>query len=159
MTGEQLETEIFIGPTYYMRLTHMVKDKINYRAKGPRTSLTRQTVGGRANDGGLRIGEMERDCIISHGATAFLRDSMLKRGDHFYMAVCNNSGMLAIYNESQNIFFSPSIDGPIKFVGSLNSDKINIKNISKYGRDFSIVKVPYCFKLLMQELQVMNVQI
>ena len=54
MTGEQLETEIYIGPTYYLRLKHMPKDKINYRARGPRDQLTRQTVAGRANDGGLR---------------------------------------------------------------------------------------------------------
>ena len=80
-TGEQLESEIFIGPTYYMRLKHMVKDKINHRARGPRTLLTRQTVQGRANDGGLRIGEMERDGILAHGATNFLQESMLVRGD------------------------------------------------------------------------------
>ena len=61
MTGEQLETEIYFGPTYYLRLKHMVKDKINYRARGPRTVLTRQTVQGRSNNGGLRIGEMDLD--------------------------------------------------------------------------------------------------
>ena len=60
MTGEQLEADIYIGPTYYLRLKHMPKDKINYRARGPRQVLTRQTVGGRANNGGLRIGEMGR---------------------------------------------------------------------------------------------------
>ena len=66
---------------------------------------------------------------------------------------------LAIYNKSNNIFLSPDVDGPIEFTGSLNDDKnLNIKNVSKFGRDFSIVQVPYCFKLLMQELQVMNVQ-
>ena len=80
-TGEQMQSEIFIGPTYYMRLKHMVKDKINYRARGPRTVLTRQTVQGRANDGGLRVGEMERDGLIAHGITNFLNESMLIRGD------------------------------------------------------------------------------
>ena len=106
-TGEQMQSDIFMGPTYYMRLKHMVKDKINYRARGPRTVLTRQTVQGRANDGGLRIGEMERDGIIGHGAANFLQESMLVRGDEYYMAVCNVTGMLAIYNDSLKIFMSP----------------------------------------------------
>jgi DNA-directed RNA polymerase II subunit RPB2 len=156
-TGEQLQSEIFIGPTYYMRLKHMVKDKINYRAQGPRTVLTRQTVGGRANDGGLRIGEMERDGLIAHGLTKFLQDSLLVRGDEYYMAVCNKSGTIAIYNESYNLFLSPFADGPIKFNGTL-TDKMNIENVSKYGRSFSILRIPYAFKLLIQELQCMNIQ-
>ena len=104
-SGEQLHMELFIGPCYYMRLKHMVKDKINYRAQGPRTVLTRQTVQGRANDGGLRIGEMERDCIIAHGATQFLKESMLKRGDEYFVAICNNTGTIAIYNESKKLIF------------------------------------------------------
>ena len=156
-TGEQLQSEIFIGPTYYMRLKHMVKDKINYRAQGPRTVLTRQTVGGRANDGGLRIGEMERDGLIAHGVTKFLQESMLIRGDEYFMAVCNKSGTIAIYNESYNLFLSPFADGPIKFNGTL-TDKMNIENVSKYGRSFSILRIPYAFKLLIQELQMMNIQ-
>jgi DNA-directed RNA polymerase beta subunit len=156
-TGEQLNMELFIGPCYYMRLKHMVKDKINYRAQGPRTVLTRQTVQGRANDGGLRIGEMERDCIIAHGATNFLQESMLKRGDDYYMAICNNTGTIAIYNESRNIFISPFADGPIKFNTNIDGEQ-NIEVVTKYGRTFSIVRVPYAFKLLMQELQVMNIQ-
>ena len=158
MTGEQVESEIYMGPTYYMRLKHMVKDKINYRAQGPRTTLTRQTVQGRANDGGLRIGEMERDGIIAHGATAFLQESMLVRGDMFYMAVCNKTGMISIYNETNNLFLSPMADGPIKFTETLDN-KLKIENLSKFGRDFSIIKVPYAFKLLMQELSCMNVQL
>ncbi len=157
ITGHQLDANIFIGPTYYMRLKHMVKDKINYRAQGPRTLLTRQTVQGRANDGGLRIGEMERDGIIAHGATRFLQESLMVRGDDYYMAVCNQTGTIAIYNSALNLFLSPLIDGPIKFTGTLDN-KMNIENVSRYGRSFSIVRVPYCFKLLMQELQTMNIQ-
>ena len=156
-TGEQISMEFFVGPCYYMRLKHMVKDKINYRAQGPRTSLTRQTVQGRANDGGLRIGEMERDSIISHGASCFLKESMLKRGDDYYIAICNNSGTIAIYNESKNVFISPFADGPLKFSETIENS-MNLQIISKYGKSFSIVRVPYSFKLLMQELQVMNIQ-
>ena len=155
-TGEQIEMEMFIGPCYYMRLKHMVKDKINYRAQGPRTALTRQTVQGRANDGGLRIGEMERDSLISHGVTKFINESMLKRGDEYYVAICNTTGTIAIYNESKDIFISPYADGPIKF--NENTDSHNIEVITKYGRSFSIIRVPYCFKLLLHELQVMNIQ-
>jgi hypothetical protein len=156
-SGEQLNMEFFIGPCYYMRLKHMVKDKINYRAQGPRTALTRQTVQGRANDGGLRIGEMERDGIIAHGATAFLKESMLTRGDDYYIAICNTTGTIAIYNESKNIFISPFADGPLKFSENFENS-MNLEVISKYGKSFSIVRVPYCFKLLIHELQVMNIQ-
>ena len=157
MTGEQLETEIYFGPTFYLRLKHMVKDKINYRARGPRTVLTRQTVQGRANDGGLRIGEMDRDAILAHGMTNFMYESMMERGDKYYMAICNQSGTIAVYNESRNIFLSPMTDGPLQFTENLEGG-LNIVPVSKYGRDFSIVKVPYAFKLLYQELQAMNVQ-
>jgi DNA-directed RNA polymerase II subunit RPB2 len=156
-TGEQLETSIYFGPTYYLRLKHMPKDKINYRARGPRTVLTRQTVHGRANNGGLRIGEMDRDCLIAHGMSEFMNDSMMNRGDHFSLAVCNKTGCVAIYNKSKNIFLSPSVDGPLKF--NINhEDKMNVINVSKHGRDFSIVEMPYCFKLLMQELKTMNIE-
>jgi DNA-directed RNA polymerase II subunit RPB2 len=155
-TGEQLEADIFMGPTYYMRLKHMVKDKINYRARGPRTVLTRQTVQGRANDGGGRVGEMERDCIVSHGMSAFLNDSMMNRGDEYYMAVCNQTGSIAIYNETKNIFLSPMADGPLQFKGGIDGN-LEVKNVSRYGRNFSVVRVPYAFKLLLHELQTMNI--
>ena len=157
MTGEQLQSDIYIGPTYYMRLKHMVKDKINYRARGPNTALTRQPVQGRANDGGLRIGEMERDGVLAHGMSYFLNESFLVRADEYYIAVCNKTGGIAVYNKFKNLFLSPQADGPIHF--HTNPDgSMNIQNISKFGRSFSILRVPYSFKLLLQELQVMNVQ-
>jgi DNA-directed RNA polymerase II subunit RPB2 len=158
MTGEQIEGEIFTGPTYYMRLKHMVKDKINFRALGPRTALTKQPVSGRANDGGLRIGEMERDSVASHGIVNFLTESMMERGDKYYMAVCNTTGLLAIYNPSKNLFMSPMADGPLKFVGSLDGKEMHIENVTRFGRNFSVISVPYSFKLLIQELQTINVQ-
>lgn len=159
MTGEQIETEVFFGPTYYMRLKHMVKDKINYRALGPRTALTKQAVHGRANDGGLRIGEMERDSVLAHGITNFMTESMMERGDKYHIAVCNNTGMLAIYNPSKNLFMSPMADGPIQFVGSLDGKEMYIENVTKYGRNFSVVSIPYTMKLLIQELQCANIQV
>jgi hypothetical protein len=159
MTGEQLISDIYIGPTYYMRLKHMVKDKINYRARGPNTVLTRQPVQGRANDGGLRIGEMERDGVLAHGMSYFLNESFMVRGEKsdFYIAVCNKTGSIAIYNEAKNLFLSPFADGPINF--TMNPDgSQSIKNLSRFGRSFSVLKVPYSLKLLIQELQIMNIQ-
>ena len=157
MNGLQIQSDIYIGPTYYMRLKHMVKDKINYRATGPRTNLTRQTVQGRANDGGLRIGEMERDGVLAHGMSYFLNESFMIRGDEYYMAVCNKTGAIAIYNEDKKLFLSPFADGPVNF--HTNPDgSLNIKNISKFGRSFSLLRIPYSFKLLIQELQTMNIQ-
>ena len=125
-SGDQLEMEIFIGPTYYMRLKHMAKDKINYRAQGPVTAMTKQPVSGRANDGGLRIGEMERDSLISHGVSDFLRESMMERSDKYRMAVCNKTGMMAIYNPDKKLFISPMVDGPIKFSGSIDGNNMKI---------------------------------
>jgi len=135
----------------------MVKDKINHRPTGRVNQLTKQPVAGRANDGGLRIGEMERDGVISHGATEFLRESMMERADKYYMAICNTTGMIAVYNPDKNLFMSPLVDGPIQFSGSVNEQESNIEHITKFGRSFSIVCVPYSFKLLMQELQSINV--
>jgi DNA-directed RNA polymerase II subunit RPB2 len=158
MTGKQLEAAIFVGPTYYMRLKHMVKDKVNFRALGPRAALTRQPVGGRANDGGLRIGEMERDGVLAHGMSDFLRESMMERGDKYYMAVCNQSGLVAIYNPAKNLFMSPAVDGPIKYVGSVDGKDVHISHVTRFGRSFSVISIPYSLKLLIQELQTINIQ-
>ena len=161
MSGEQIEADIFMGPTYYMRLKQMVKDKINYRRTGPYTELTRQPVQGRANDGGLRVGEMERDSIVSHGTAHFLKESMTTRSEQssYFVAICNTTGMIAIYNKTQDLFMSPLADGPIKYAGNMQELKsAKVVNITRHGRSFSVVQIPYALKLLIQELQVMNVQ-
>ena len=159
MTGEQIETEIFIGPNYYMRLKHMVKDKINYRALGPRTALTKQPVSGRANDGGLRIGEMERDSVLGHGACEFLRESMMERGDEYQMVVCNTTGAIAIYNKARDLFMSPMADGPLRFFRSETGKGFALDTMTKYGRRFSVISIPYSLKLLIQELAAINIQL
>jgi DNA-directed RNA polymerase II subunit RPB2 len=156
-TGEQIYSEIFVGPTYYMRLKHMVKDKINYRATGKRNFLTRQTNQGRANDGGLKIGEMERDGIMANGLSYFLNESYMVRGDQYYMAICNKTGSIAVYNPDKNLFLSPFADGPLVFNKNVEGQEI-LDAVSKFGRSFSLVRVPFALKLLIQELQVMNIQ-
>ena len=80
-TGEQMEADIFMGPIYYQRLKHMVHDKINYRDHGPMKLLTRQPTQGRGDEGGMRIGEMERDVLLGHGMSKFLQESMMDRSD------------------------------------------------------------------------------
>jgi DNA-directed RNA polymerase II subunit RPB2 len=82
-TGEMMNGEIFMGPVYYLRLKHMVEDKINYRTTGPRTQLTHQPLEGRAAEGGLRIGEMERDSLLAHGMSKFLNESLMERSDAY----------------------------------------------------------------------------
>jgi DNA-directed RNA polymerase II subunit RPB2 len=156
LTGEQIESVFFMGPTYYTRLKHMTQDKINHRAGGPRDALTRQTNHGRSKNGGLRIGDMERDCVIAHGMGSFMYDSMMTRGDSYRMAICNQTGTIAIYNRETDSLFSPMVDGPIGFE-KIDNETFVPHLISKYGREFSIVEVPYCFKLLLQELASMQV--
>jgi DNA-directed RNA polymerase II subunit RPB2 len=95
ITGEQLKTSIFIGPTYYQRLKIMVADKMHSRGEGPLQSLTRQPAAGRSNNGGLRIGEMERDSILAHGAGEFLRESMMERSDKYEVNIDRKSGLIS----------------------------------------------------------------
>ena len=103
VTGEQIHTNIFIGPTYYQRLKIMVEDKMYSRATGPMQQLVRQPAAGRAQQGGLRIGEMERDAILAYGTSNFLQESVMKRSDAYKVMVNKTSGMLSDYKTDKNI--------------------------------------------------------
>lgn len=135
-TGEQMETEIFFGPTYYQRLKHQVADKINYRMTGPVTATTRQPTKGRGNNGGLRIGEMEKDSILSHGMSAFLKESLMERSDIYEFDIENATGGIAISNRSTK-----------KFTPTVAEEK-----------GFSTLKTPYAFKLLLHEIMALGVK-
>jgi DNA-directed RNA polymerase II subunit RPB2 len=136
LTGEQLKCSIFIGPAFYQRLKHMVNDKQHSRSIGPMVNLTRQPAEGRARDGGLRFGEMERDCMISHGASRFTKGRIYDASDTFSVHVCNKCGLIASYNDIENI---------------------HICNTCENRIDFSYVEIPYSCKLMFQELITMNI--
>lgn len=135
-TGKKLAAQIFLGPTYYQRLKHMVDDKIHARARGPVQILTRQPVEGRSRDGGLRFGEMERDCMISHGAAQFLKERLFDVSDAYRVFVCDLCGIMAVANLRKGTF---------ECRACRNKTQI------------SQVNIPYAFKLLCQELQSMNI--
>lgn len=152
ITGEQIRTEIFMCPLYFMRLKHLTEDKVNSREKGKREIRTHQATGGRGNEGGLRIGEMERDSLCAHGIAAFLQESMMKRGDATTFWVCNGCGRIPIYNEAEKLFVCPTCDGPLEF-SELNAETMTLILPTKQSRaTFSQIEIPYAMKLLDQEM-------
>jgi DNA-directed RNA polymerase II subunit RPB2 len=136
LTGEQIECNVFMGPVFYQRLKHMVNDKQHSRSIGPMVNLTRQPAEGRSRDGGLRFGEMERDCMVSHGAARFTRGRMYDASDKFSVYVCKKCGIIASYNDQLHIHCCRTCDNRV---------------------DFAYVEIPYACKLLFQELTTMNV--
>lgn len=144
LSGEQLGANIFIGPVFYQRLKHMVNDKQHSRSIGPMVNLTRQPAEGRSRDGGFRIGEMERDVMLAHGASRFCRERLYDVSDKYSVHVCKKCGMIAQYNDSSNSMFS-------KFNFTVHKCSV-CDNMT----DFSYVEVPYAFKLLAHELQTIN---
>ena len=146
LTGEQLETSIYIGPVFYQRLKHMVTDKQHSRSIGPMVNLTRQPAEGRSRDGGFRIGEMERDVMIAHGISRFCRERMYNVSDKYSTHVCNKCGMIASYNDGQKNRMYNTADFSIHFCKTCDNHT-----------DFSKVEIPYAYKLMSQELQTINV--
>jgi len=169
ISGEQMDTKIFTGVMYYQRLKYMVNDKINSRASGHRennipvpggayTFKERQSVSGRANGGGLRIGEMERDAILSHGMVNFLKESHIERCDKFIIYVSRKSGNISFVNPYQKICFDAESDGPVSYQledGIQDTEKIilGLNTENNTIHDYVKLVVPYSFKLLIQELQ------
>ena len=134
--GEQLKTSIFMGPTYYQRLKHMSNDKIHSRNTGPVVSMTRQPSEGRASHGGLRFGEMERDCILSHGSSSFLKERLMDVSDKFTCYICNECGSICIHIPVNNHY--------------------ECRACNNYSK-FSKINIPYSCKILFQELQCMSI--
>ncbi|CAK9148633.1 unnamed protein product [Ilex paraguariensis] len=135
-TGRQIPAMIFLGPTYYQRLKHMVDDKIHSRGRGPVQILTRQPAEGRSRDGGLRFGEMERDCMIAHGAAHFLKERLFDQSDAYRVHVCVHCGLIAIAIPKKSSF-----------------ECRNCRNKT----DIVQVHLPYACKLLIQELMAMAI--
>ncbi|MEM4021092.1 MAG: DNA-directed RNA polymerase subunit B, partial [Nitrososphaerota archaeon] len=134
LTGKRYEAEIFIGVVYYQKLHHLVRDKIHARARGRVQMLTRQPTEGRSRGGGLKFGEMERDCLIAHGASFLLLDRLLEQSDKHTAYFCKICGLPAYYDLKQERFICP---------------------VHGKDADISVVTLPYAFYLLLEEMMSM----
>lgn len=144
ITGEAFETTVFVGPTSYQKLKHCVVDKVHARSRGPRQLITRQPVEGRSRGGGLKLGEMERDCMLAHGASSVLLERMFYQSDVFDMYVCRHCGLIAE---------SLSPDAPI----TVGTHREYCRNCRLGGpENIAFVSIPYSAKLLAQELGQLN---
>ena len=132
LTGEPLNCFVFNGPIFYQRLKHMVIDKVHARNTGPKAALTRQPTEGRSKEGGLRLGEMEKDCLIGYGTSCLLLERLMLSSDLFIGSVCGKCGYLGM-------------KGYCQYCGD--------------GNNMSDIKMPYAFKLLTQELMSMNIKV
>ena len=135
-TGKKFPAEVYIGVVYYQKLHHMVADKIHSRARGQVQMLTKQPTEGRARGGGLRFGEMERDCLIAYGASMMLKDRLLEESDKAEVNICERCGLLAYYDVKQR-----------RYLCRVDGDKAKI----------SSVVIAYAFKLLLQEMMSLNI--
>ncbi|MCP3681499.1 MAG: DNA-directed RNA polymerase subunit B, partial [bacterium] len=131
-TGEQFQAKIYIGNMYYLKLKHMVANKIHARARGPIQLLTRQPTEGRAKEGGLRLGEMEKDTFVAHGASLLLKERF--DSDRTVVPVCENCGMIAIYDDFRKRSYCP-----------LCGENVEV----------NFVELSYAFKLMLDELKSM----